>query len=488
MKKSKIIQILVAVVIFIFGYVLGGSDFSTGINLNLAKAKRNAAETIADVAELDDRKLVLMEHPELVGRILEGGAFGSKNFSISAAQNMFNHDQEIIEDVADKTEISTVAKNIWVIRLPIVNCFVVQTTAGLVIIDTGMGPAGPAILQSIKSVTDSQIHTIIYTHGHVDHAYGTWALIDEDNSPQIIAHENIISQFERYIQLNGSLAKYMSQPVEQLPKDSTDIVWPTRTFSDDLEITIGKTKLYLKHFEGETDDQLIVWLPDEQILFPADFYQGFLPNAGNGKRVQRNVSEWIKALEYMVELQPKMLVPSHGEVINDQQEVANALFVHASALSYIFNYTLSALNKGKRKNQIVHEFLWPERFATHPLLHTQYVTAQDICKMIIEQYTGWWDDIPSHWSPASFEDQSKMIVELSGGIGNMMSRINELEGQDIVMASHLADWAFFADPKNPEVQEVVLEIYHDRIMDERSMTQEMLVYLDHMTIIRAMMK
>jgi len=34
--------------------------------------------------------------------------------------------------------------------------------------------------------------------------------------------------------------------------------------------------------------------------------------------------------------------------------------------------------------------------------------------MIIKKYTGWWDDIPSHWTPASMEDQGNMIIELAG--------------------------------------------------------------------------
>ena len=45
----------------------------------------------------------------------------------------------------------------------------------------------------------------------------------------------------------------------------------------------------------------------------------------------------------------------------------------------------------------------------------QYVTPNDISKMVIKKYTGWWDDIPSNWTPASMEDQGNMIIELAGG-------------------------------------------------------------------------
>lgn len=42
------------------------------------------------------------------------------------------------------------------------------------------------------------------------------------------------------------------------------------------------------------------------------------------------------------------------------------------------------------------------------------MTPNDISKMLIKQYTGWWDDIPSNWTPAIMEDQGEMMIELSG--------------------------------------------------------------------------
>lgn len=59
---------------------------------------------------------------------------------------------------------------------------------------------------------------------------------------------------------------------------------------------------------------------------------------------------------------------------------------------------------------------------------------------------------------------------------------------NIKMACHLADWAFFAEPENREVQKLIMDIYSHRIMDPQSTTQEMLVYLDHMALVRGLMK
>lgn len=108
--------------------------------------------------------------------------------------------------------------------------------------------------------------------------------------------------------------------------------------------------------------------------------------------------------------------------------------------------------------------------------------------MVIRQYTGWWDDIPSHWSPASIDKQASSIVALSGGMDQLIKHIKRLIPSDLALASHFVDWAYYAEPENDEVHELVMSIYKKRILEESSKTQEMLVYLDRMTEIRAKMQ
>ena len=470
------------------GYYIGKTNRSYKIDTFGEKLKRQLTSPLSDAVRLSGRKLVLLENPELISRIMEGGSFGNDNFSIAAAQNMFSKDEDAIEDIINKTEVIKVAPNVWLIRFPLVNCTLIETDDGLVLVDTGMKPAGPALLKAIRSVSNKPLHTIIYTHGHVDHSYGTWALIEDGEDPQIIAQEYIRHRFNRYIMMHGSIAKYMSQPEDQLPKDSSHIIWPNRFFKDELKLEIGKIRIELKHFKGETDDQCFVWLPDQKLLLAADYYQGFLPNAGNGKRVQRDAGEWIIALKTMADLEPELMIPSHGEIVDNPNQIKENLTILAEALSYIFDHTVDGLNAGIRKDRIFQSVELPEQLKTHPLLEEKYVTAKDISKMIIRQYTGWWDDIPSHWSPASLESQAQKMVELAGGLDNLISFTRNLMDTDLALASHFIDWAYYAEPANQEIQELVLEIYKRRILSEESVTQEMLVYLDHMSTVREKMR
>tara|TARA_R110002110_G_scaffold406421_1_gene626432 strand:+ start:254899 stop:256368 length:1470 start_codon:yes stop_codon:yes gene_type:complete len=482
--RSLITHATVAIAALAAGLWLAQTPAGDSVRSAAKSATSAALEQVANSADLSTRTLVLAENPGMINRIKEGGAFGGE-YSLSAAQNMFGRTPDAIADVRAKTRVIEVAPRSYLIRMPIVNAAFFDTDDGIVLVDTGMGPAGPAILDAIRSVSDKPIHTIIYTHGHVDHAYGTWALLEAGENPEIIAHTAIEERFQRYIRLRGSLARYMSQPEDQLPSTVEDLVWPTRTFNDRLELEIGGETFVLQHHRGETDDQLYVWVPGRGALASADYYQGFLPNAGNGKRYQRHVEDWVVALREMASLQPTFLLPAHGEPITEEATIVENFTVLADALQHIVDHTIDGLNAGLRKDEIYGSVQLPQRLAEHPTLKVQYVTANDISRMIIKQYTGWWDDIPSHWTPAPMADQGQMIIDLAGGDpAALTSYARGLIQQDIRLASHLTDWLFYAQPDDADVQALVFEVYRARIMDPSTNTMEMLTYLDQMTAAR----
>jgi alkyl sulfatase BDS1-like metallo-beta-lactamase superfamily hydrolase len=490
MMRSVVAGLLAGLIGFVVGVQISGGGageegLAGAVRGLVTEVRHVAMQSASGVMDVDMRTRVLLEHPELIDHIGKTGGFGGE-FSRSVAQNMFGRLPESIEDASAKSRIVEVAPRSWLIRLPIVNAVLFETDEGLVLVDAGMAPAGPAIVELMKSVSDKPLHTLIYTHGHVDHAYGAWALEPGGYSPQqIVAHEAIVPRFERYIALRGSLADYMSQPRPQLPASREDIVWPTRTFRDRLELEIGGETFVLQHHRGETDDQLYVWVPGRRALASADYYQGFLPNAGNGKRVQRHVGEWIVAMREMADLRPEVLLPAHGDAIVGTAEIQESFRLLADALEHIRDHTLAGLNRGLRKDQIFQSLEWPERFASDPRLNIQYVTPMDISKMVIKRYTGWWDDIPSHWTPAPLVDQAQAVAALAGGVDPLASAAREAAKTDIQLACHLADWAYYADPQSPIAQQLVIDVYKQRILDPASNTQEILAYVDHMTEARA---
>ncbi len=477
--------LVVALVFAAIGFMLKDSDSGRALEDMADSATTAALSEIASGVDADARTRVLIEHPSVLAAVAKGGGFGGK-FSRHAALNMFGRVPEAIEDLKDKTTVEAYGQGTWLIRMPIVNAVLFETAAGLVLVDTGMAPAGPAIVAAIKSVSDKPLHTIIYTHGHVDHAYGTWALLEAGWRPEIIAHKNLAARVNRYIRLRGSIAQYMSQKEEQMPRGEADFVWPTQTFVDRLELDIGGERFVLQHHRGETDDQLYVWAADRKVLASADYYQGFLPNAGNGKRAQRHLEEWAVAMREMAALNPEVVLPAHGAAITDSASIQKEFTLLADALQYVVDKTIEGLNKGLRKDEIFGSMKLPPEFAKENSLREHYVSIKDLSKMVLKQYTGWWDDIPSHWSPATQAQQGALVIELAGGIEAFVAAAYTIMDKNIQLACHMADWAWFSNPTDARVQQLVIDAYKRRAVSDDTYTQEKLAYIDAMARARDM--
>lgn len=94
-----------------------------------------------------------------------------------------------------------------------------------------------------------------------------------------------------------------------MPRDWRQAVRPTQTFHRQTTLRIGGEDFVLRHARGETEDQIWVTVPGRKLVATADYFQSFLPNAGNGKRRQRYPEEWAQALRDMAAQQPQLLCP-----------------------------------------------------------------------------------------------------------------------------------------------------------------------------------
>ena len=57
------------------------------------------------------------------------------------------------------------------------NVIAVKTDEGLVLSDTSGATTGQAVVQSLRAASDAPFHTILYTHGHIDHVGGAGAFV-----------------------------------------------------------------------------------------------------------------------------------------------------------------------------------------------------------------------------------------------------------------------------------------------------------------------
>lgn len=255
---------------------------------------------------------------------------------------------------------------------------VIRTEAGLVLIDTAKPDTAARTLALIRGWDDSPIHTVIYTHGHIDHTSGI-TLIDQEADargiprPRIVAHRNLQRRLDRYQASRG-----FNSIVQGQQFNFADYLYPTgqrgpdTVYDDTLSLTIGGERIELTHGRGETDDASFVWLAERRILASGDFVIWMFPNAGNPRKVQRYAPDWAVALRRMQHLRPEVLIPGHGPVVFGAERAAQMLGDGASLLEALVGRTLALMNQGCTLDEILHSVAAPAELLGKPYLRPKY--------------------------------------------------------------------------------------------------------------------
>lgn len=435
----------------------------------------SAAPTHDEALIAAGRKLLFAEHPAAFAAMARNDGFGGPKSAL-IANRMQDRAPELVAEARAKMSVEAFGKGLWLIRFPYVNVVLLETRDSLVLFDTGYAAIGPVLRDLIPTLSAKPLQTIVISHTHVDHAYGAFALLAD--KPQIITTAQFPAMADVDSRLRGSIAKYNNQPLALQPQSRADFTMPTRTFQDQLALTIGGEAIELVAAPGETADQLYIWLPDRRTLVTADYYQGFLPNAGNGKRMQRHVEEWSAALRAMAAKKADLLLPMHGAALTGAATIDSALTLHADALDYITTQVVDRLNKGERKDVILASIDWPARFANAPLLAASYVRPEDIAKMVAHRWTGWWDDIPSHHNALDFGTEARAIVELAGGVPAIDRQARAALADNPRLATRLTDWALFGAPEDPVALRLAVDVYMARLAAPDTPLQEATIYLE----------
>jgi len=355
-----------------------------------------------------------------------------------------------------------------------------ETDEGLVLVDTGMKGMAPDLAKSVRSVTNAPVHTAIYTHGHVDHAYGLEEfLLPGQKKPRVIGHSAMPARFDRYQAThrhNAALnARQFGGTVEAASGAGFDTfrwpITPPDTFYDEaMTITVGGVAFALKHCRGETDDHTWVWCAERGVLCPGDLFIWGVPNAGNPQKAQRYAWDWAKGLREMAALKPRSLCPGHGgPVVNDAPKLERMLIETADYLEKVVERTLAALESGSPPHvDIVTGVEIPK--SDSPWLQPVYDDPEFIVRNIIRFYGGWWTGRPSELKPAPRATLAKEIATLCGGPLALADHAMLLAHKgELKLACHLADYALEAAPGDAGVQQKVAGIYDMRADSETSL-------------------
>ncbi|MGW3348072.1 alkyl sulfatase dimerization domain-containing protein [Nonomuraea rubra] len=351
------------------------------------------------------------------------------------------------------------------------NVITFETGGELLLFDTSSPFSAARLHEDVRKWTRAPLTTAFYSHGHIDHVFGTAPFEEEGRRATIYAHKAVVDRFERYLLTNG-----YNSVINQRQFQAPNLRWPDSyrhpdvTYTDTLTVRRGDLTFDLVHAKGETDDATIGYVPEHRLLLPGDLFIWVTPNCGNPQKVQRYPREWVHALRLMAAMDAEIMLPSHGAPIFGRDRIRQALLETAEWLDSLVTQTLELLNAGARLDEIVHSVRPPEHLSDRPYLRARYDEPEFVVRNLWRLYGGWYDGNPANLKPAPEAVLAKSVAELAGGPAALAdAALRALSGGDERLAGHLAELAALAAPDDAGVHRVRAQVFSARAAGELSL-------------------
>jgi glyoxylase-like metal-dependent hydrolase (beta-lactamase superfamily II) len=235
----------------------------------------------------------------------------------------------------------------------------VVTKEGVVMIDTPQRP-DEALRWKSEIQKFGNISCIINTDHHQDHALGNFYFEGD-----VITHEGTTKRL-----LAEGRADFCRQWIARIDPQFGPVVEnysirrPKFSYSERLSLCLGDDLFELIHVESHTQDETLVYMPREKVLFAGDTVcTKQIPSMHESYPLS-----WLKALDFVETLVFDVLVPGHGK-IGDKESFRE----FRREFSEMINRAWEKIEKGCSREEIIRDMQYedtvhrryPPSFAEH---------------------------------------------------------------------------------------------------------------------------
>ncbi len=372
-------------------------------------------------------------------------------------------------------ELITVTDGVHVaVGYALANSILIEGEKTNIIIDTtGTEETAREVKNLFDTINPNPVETIIYTHNHADHTYGA-TVFAEGSNPDIYAHSTTEIYLSRVIGILRPVISSRSNRMfgNALPKEQVEnngigpfleigrdgrqpgLLYPTKTFTDQIEFEAAGHKVQLFHAPGETNDQLFVWLPEKKALFPGDNFYKTFPNLYTIRGTPyRDLVGWVNSIDMMRYLEPEFLVPSHTRPIIGKENINILLTTYRDAIQFVHDQTVRLMNLGLDPNEIAEQLVLPKHLGDSPYLKEFYGTPAWSAKNVFSGYLGWFDGNPSTLKPLPLKDEAEKIIQLSGDWDSLFKAAEDaFLADDFQWSLQLTDYLLRSRPDNQKTK------------------------------------
>ena len=301
----------------------------------------------------------------------------------------------------------------------IANSYLLTTSDGDVMINTGLHFEAPDIKSRFSRVASGPLRAIVFTQGHPDHV-GGWSEFDAPGV-ETIAQANHDDVREYWRRLHPFYARRIAKLWARFTTGIDTSYLPpepvlTTSFIDSHAFELGGRRFELYSTPGgETTDALVVWLPEERIVFIGNLLGpmfGHVPNlyTVRGDKI-RSAMAFIHSVDRVLALEPDTLVNGH-DVFRGREAIRRTVTQVRDATEYLREKTIDGMNAGADLWTLMSQIALPPEL-TIPQMHGK---VPWIVRAIWEEHAGWFSyqsttelyDVPPSavWSD---------LVQLAGG-------------------------------------------------------------------------
>ena len=223
------------------------------------------------------------------------------------------------------------------------NSVVIVGDDGVVVVDTHINPAVTrSVIARIRELTDAPVTHVVNTHWHDDHTNGNHEYRKAFPEVQIVAHQatleslreewqamedqrregyasidipQLLAEADRLAADDPDTAisfRVYAGYVEALRPELPELVleYPDTVFGDSMQLDIGGRIVELRWLgRGNTNGDVVVWLPDDKVVITGDILVAPIPYAFSSPMV-----EWTETLARLRLLDAEIIIPGHGAI------------------------------------------------------------------------------------------------------------------------------------------------------------------------------
>lgn len=287
--------------------------------------------------------------------------------------------------------------------------------------------------RDLETITTKPVQTIIYTHGHPDHRGGAGAF--KDTVQEIIAFASMNPPLQYFDRIQDALNQRGAYQHGYGLTDDEAIsqgigiregkerhhgkfypLAPTTLYHEKcVERVIDGIKMKLVSAVGETDDQIYIWLEEDQVICTGDNYYGCWPNlyAIRGTPY-RDIATWVNTLKDILSYDAVALLPGHTKPLVGRELIQKQVGTFKGAIEYVLLETLNCINKEMTLEETIEQVKLPEKYVSLDYLGEYYGTVEWSVKSIYNGYVGWFDGDATKLLPVSQKEYNQTLLELIG--------------------------------------------------------------------------